>query len=214
MFNGRRQPSRDGTSRMTRECQVRFCERLGVKFPGPTRQNLLSPVLRPWVRFASTKRHAVTAGSCSARQGAFHKGRYANPPRLRFNMRVIQARDRGSLGRLRGFELTNVVLKIPVVPENSIRPDSHDKAESGPSHAMVAILHLLGTLVVSLFKSRRRLEVEHGCGDGVLIKIAHRHLQRPNLGAAESRRTFQQMPQPLAPRMCGGSPAQARAIRS
>jgi hypothetical protein len=37
MFNGRRQPSCDGTSRMTRECQVRFCEGLGVKFPGPTR---------------------------------------------------------------------------------------------------------------------------------------------------------------------------------
>ncbi len=43
MFNGRRQPSRDGTSRMTREYQVRFCERLGVKFPGPTRQVLLLP---------------------------------------------------------------------------------------------------------------------------------------------------------------------------
>ena len=38
MFNGRRQPSRGGTSRMTRECQVRICERLGVQFPGPTRQ--------------------------------------------------------------------------------------------------------------------------------------------------------------------------------
>jgi hypothetical protein len=37
MFNGRRQPSNDGTSRMTREYQVRFCERLGVEFPGPTR---------------------------------------------------------------------------------------------------------------------------------------------------------------------------------
>src|SRR5258708_22694521 len=37
MSNGRRQPSRGGTSRMTRECQVRICERLGVKFPGPTR---------------------------------------------------------------------------------------------------------------------------------------------------------------------------------
>src|SRR5438309_2170357 len=33
MFNGRRQPSCGGTSRMTRECQVRFCEGLGVKFP-------------------------------------------------------------------------------------------------------------------------------------------------------------------------------------
>jgi hypothetical protein len=42
MSNGRRQPSRGGTSRMTRECQVRICERLGVKFPGPTRQNAKS----------------------------------------------------------------------------------------------------------------------------------------------------------------------------
>jgi hypothetical protein len=38
IINGRRRPSCDGTSRMTRECQVRICERLGVKFPGPTRQ--------------------------------------------------------------------------------------------------------------------------------------------------------------------------------
>ena len=34
MFNGRRQPSRGGTSRMMREYHVRICERLGVKFPG------------------------------------------------------------------------------------------------------------------------------------------------------------------------------------
>src|SRR5262249_33311286 len=39
-FNGRRQPSRGGTSRMMREYQVRICERLGVKVPGPTRQIL------------------------------------------------------------------------------------------------------------------------------------------------------------------------------
>src|SRR5215469_18083060 len=38
IVNGRRQPSCDDTSRMTRECHVRICERLGVKFPGPTRQ--------------------------------------------------------------------------------------------------------------------------------------------------------------------------------
>src|SRR5258707_8792092 len=37
MHNGRRQPSCGGTSRMMREYQVRICERLGVKFPGPTR---------------------------------------------------------------------------------------------------------------------------------------------------------------------------------
>ena len=38
LFSGRRQPSCDGTSRMMREYHVRFCEGLGVKFPGPTRQ--------------------------------------------------------------------------------------------------------------------------------------------------------------------------------
>ena len=27
-----------GTSRVTGDCHARFCERLGVKFPGPTRQ--------------------------------------------------------------------------------------------------------------------------------------------------------------------------------
>ena len=36
---GRRQPSRGNTSRMMREYQVRICERLGVKFPGPTRRS-------------------------------------------------------------------------------------------------------------------------------------------------------------------------------
>src|SRR3984893_12809900 len=34
IFNGRREPSCGGTSRMTRECQVRFCERLGGHSPG------------------------------------------------------------------------------------------------------------------------------------------------------------------------------------
>jgi len=38
MINGGRQPSYGGTSRMNREVHVRICERLGVQFPGPTRQ--------------------------------------------------------------------------------------------------------------------------------------------------------------------------------
>jgi hypothetical protein len=38
IISGRRQPSCDGTSRMNREVHVRICERLGVRFPGPTRQ--------------------------------------------------------------------------------------------------------------------------------------------------------------------------------
>src|ERR1700680_5046075 len=37
-FNEGRQLFIDGTSRMNREVQVRICERLGVKFPGPTRR--------------------------------------------------------------------------------------------------------------------------------------------------------------------------------
>ena len=37
--NGRRQPSCGGTSRMNREVPARFCEGLGAKFPGPTRQS-------------------------------------------------------------------------------------------------------------------------------------------------------------------------------
>src|SRR5262249_6386614 len=37
---GGRQPSCDDTSRMNREVHVRICERLGAKFPGPTRHSL------------------------------------------------------------------------------------------------------------------------------------------------------------------------------
>jgi len=37
-FDGRRQPSLGGTSRMSREIHVRIREGLGVKFPGPTRR--------------------------------------------------------------------------------------------------------------------------------------------------------------------------------
>jgi hypothetical protein len=36
--DGRRRSSMDGTSRMMREYHVRFCERLGVRFPRPTRR--------------------------------------------------------------------------------------------------------------------------------------------------------------------------------
>jgi hypothetical protein len=41
-LDGRRRPSMGGTSRMSREAQVRICEGLGVKFPGPTRLSLFS----------------------------------------------------------------------------------------------------------------------------------------------------------------------------
>src|SRR2546426_7488848 len=68
MFNGRRQPSRDGTSRMTREYQVRFCERLGVKFPGPTRQTATkteAPLCQ--LPAADYHRHWLSSESCHNR---------------------------------------------------------------------------------------------------------------------------------------------------
>ena len=42
-FDGRRQLSRGGTSRVSREAQARICERLGVKLPGPTRRLCRQP---------------------------------------------------------------------------------------------------------------------------------------------------------------------------
>ena len=88
MFNGRRQPSRDGTSRMTREYQVRFCERLGVKFPGPTRQLHALPRCNNAVCFTPVSgivshasevvpkschrhpRHLIASNAASQREGA------------------------------------------------------------------------------------------------------------------------------------------------
>ena len=65
MFNGRRQPSRGGTSRMTRECHVRFCEGLGVKFPGPTRQT-------------ATSRHHPATSALPPITGIRHGGRHVS----------------------------------------------------------------------------------------------------------------------------------------
>jgi hypothetical protein len=66
MFNGRRQPSRGGTSRMMREYQVRFCERLGVKFPGPTRHKHALPRRSMAVRFALNKQTSTEPVQCDA----------------------------------------------------------------------------------------------------------------------------------------------------
>src|SRR5262245_26538812 len=60
MFNGRRQPSRGGTSRMTRECQVRICEGLEVKFLGPTRHVWTAPA----VQEESDYQRSVRVQSC------------------------------------------------------------------------------------------------------------------------------------------------------
>ena len=72
MFNGRRQPSCDGTSRMTRECQVRICERLGVKFPGPTRQKRAKRLRLPRVRSSKESSHNQRDAACSLRAKRRH----------------------------------------------------------------------------------------------------------------------------------------------
>src|SRR3954467_102245 len=68
ILDGRRQPSFGGTSRMTRECQVRICERLAVKLPGPTRQRCSKRRDRSGViRRGERKRTADEVSKCHRR---------------------------------------------------------------------------------------------------------------------------------------------------
>ena len=48
-YGGGRQLSMDGTSRVTGDSHARFCERLGVKFPGATRRRsaMIVPTATP-----------------------------------------------------------------------------------------------------------------------------------------------------------------------
>ena len=71
MINGRRQPSRGGTSRMTREYQVRFCEGLGVKFPGPTRQKQTSSLTEAMSALPRKQTLSDTTGECAPDSGQF-----------------------------------------------------------------------------------------------------------------------------------------------
>ena len=74
MFNGRRQPSRGGTSRMNREVHVRICERLGVKFPGPSRQ---TRPCRPLGRGASARQVCPNQRTHTGPARSGQHGRYA-----------------------------------------------------------------------------------------------------------------------------------------
>jgi hypothetical protein len=59
---GRRQSSVGGTSRISQEAYVRFCERLGVQLPGPTRRS--AGDRRP---YADLARHPpAMGGRCSS----------------------------------------------------------------------------------------------------------------------------------------------------
>ena len=85
MSNGRRQPSCGGTSRMTRECQVRFCERLGVQFPGPTRQQrssndvCVTSAITPTAPRKRTFRSSAIVPQADIRGGRRHRGSSVNP---------------------------------------------------------------------------------------------------------------------------------------
>ena len=65
---GRRQHSLSGTSRMTRECHVRICEKLGVQLPGSTRQKVTLPDSRTMAKaFAFTAANSIHSITSSAR---------------------------------------------------------------------------------------------------------------------------------------------------
>jgi len=46
--DGGQQPSMGGMSRVSREAHARICERLGVRFPGPTRRLTACPSVTPF----------------------------------------------------------------------------------------------------------------------------------------------------------------------
>ena len=71
-FDGGRQLSTDGTSRMNREVQVRICEGLGVKLPGPTRLRLAarSMIGAVFVHAFAQLLCPFTGGAAEAEDGA------------------------------------------------------------------------------------------------------------------------------------------------
>jgi hypothetical protein len=87
--DGRRQPSVGGTSRICREAYVRFCERLGVKFPGPTRQVgtrcvIVGDIIRQQVAKAPFAQHddMVQAFASNRSDQTFDMTRESGPHRV------------------------------------------------------------------------------------------------------------------------------------
>src|SRR6266481_4966 len=75
---GGRQLSMDGTSRVTGDCHARFCERLGVKFPGPTRRRLAMIVPTATAKRIPLRTSSVfrlTAGGGHVREVANSRGK-------------------------------------------------------------------------------------------------------------------------------------------
>src|SRR5271169_3071849 len=102
-FDGRRQPSLGGTSRMNREIHVRICEGLGVRFPGPTRRQVFSAF--PLFCLRSNRRQPLLVQRLSRRVACFSYHVPAPPgrliKRLQFSMRCsMQLRYLGKNGLL------------------------------------------------------------------------------------------------------------------
>jgi hypothetical protein len=112
MFNGRRQPSRGGTSRMMREYQVRFCERLGVKFPGPTRQKPALPRRSIAVRFTPNKADPDRTGSI---RRLCHEGRPAVQQRHYSMTSSARADNVGGTSRLSSFAVFRLITNSNLV---------------------------------------------------------------------------------------------------
>ena len=133
IFNGRRQPSCGGTSRMTRECQVRICERLGVKFPGPTRPLFeLIPLLQqpPAIcRYPGQCLAAVARRDCSGKYPGigdaedFAEIEPAGPP--------LPAGERSECARLaRTFRVRGLLL-VKLIPLTRIAQARSDLSPAG-----------------------------------------------------------------------------------
>ena len=138
ILDGRRRPSFGGTSRMTRECQVRICERLGVKLPGPTRQTELDWCLSVLIAAMRISCEAFTAenGLSSACAKLAQQG-----GRLCY-LRKDLIRSVGPSPRLAlGLPARDDRLDIPGcdrAQRSALQPGIVDRAVFGRSHWMVA----------------------------------------------------------------------------
>src|SRR5450755_1832938 len=101
-----------GTSRTTRECQVRICERLGVKFPGPTRPKQPNRHVRSMVAGCRTWRGWLNSvlndphkTSCEFAYAAFTGSPFSNEAGnslfLLADLRNKSARPAAATGRLK-----------------------------------------------------------------------------------------------------------------
>jgi hypothetical protein len=104
---------------MTRECQVRICEGLGVKFPGPTRRRHLETVLRVCVPTL-----LLWSDSGAATSGAQRGGKPGRP--LREAMAIKREQLRGGKGTEQEL-LAFVAYLTPVEGEDHGQADRYGR---------------------------------------------------------------------------------------